>query len=521
MFKKKVVPDLPPVGGGTIRDRREFLKLSARLSAAVIAGGAVVSRLDPSSANAGDLVASDEICFQSATSLAKAIRTKRLSSEEVVRAFIARIEKVNPIINAVCQLASESALRAAAEADKALAGGKSLGPLHGVPFTVKDSFDTAGIITTAGTTGWEGRFPTEDAIVVRRLKQAGAIVLGKTNTPELTLSHETDNLIYGRTNNPYDLSRTCGGSSGGAAAVLAAGGSPLDLGSDTAGSIRIPSHYCGIAGLKPSAARVPRTGHVIGAGGPIGTFTQIGPMSRHVEDLMLTFPIIAGPDGSDPDIVPPYFPDPNTVNIANLRIAHFARIDGGQRVDLEIEHAVKRAAKALEEQAAKSEESQPPAIVAAAEVASALTLGDGGQYFQNLLRECGTRRIHPWTRSILNVARTQLSTAKKYSALLMEWGEIKRSMMAFMDDFDIVICPVASSCAPTHDRSNGIDFSFSTAFNLVGWPAAVVRVGTSIEGLPVGVQILGAPWMEHKVLAVAKFLEDRSGWKPDFVPDLT
>jgi amidase len=160
--------------------------------------------------------------------------------------------------------------------------------------TVKDSLDTAGMISSGGTTGRRSFVPAQDATVVARMRAAGAIVLGKTNTPELTLSIETDNLIYGRTNNPYDVSRTPGGSSGGAAAIIAAGGSPLDLGSDTGGSIRQPAHFCGVAGIKPTSGRVPRTGHIISFDvGALEMFTQIGPVARFVEDLTLTLPIIA------------------------------------------------------------------------------------------------------------------------------------------------------------------------------------------------------------------------------------
>ncbi|MFQ5790870.1 MAG: amidase, partial [Acidobacteriota bacterium] len=206
---------------------------------------------------------SDPLVFSSAASLARAIRGKKVSSEEVVRACLARIEVVNPHLNAVVTLVAEASLARAREADAALARGELQGPLHGVPMTIKDSLDTAGVITTGGTRGRASFVPTEDATVVARLRAAGAVLLGKTNTPELTLSFETDNDVYGRTNNPYDLTRTPGGSSGGAAAILAAGGSPLDLGSDTGGSIRLPCHFCGIVGMKPTGGRVPRTGHII------------------------------------------------------------------------------------------------------------------------------------------------------------------------------------------------------------------------------------------------------------------
>ncbi|HLQ49609.1 MAG TPA: amidase, partial [Candidatus Dormibacteraeota bacterium] len=190
----------------------------------------------------------DELCFASASWLAAALRTRDVSSVEIVDACLARIEQVNPSINAVVTLAYD-ALDRARDADAELAKGVVRGPLHGVPFTIKDSLDTAGVVTTAGTVGWRDRVPTRDATVVARLKAAGGILLGKTNTPEFTWSDETDNDVYGRTSNPYDLSRTPGGSSGGPAAIVAAGGSPFDIGSDTGDSIRQPAHVCGIAGL--------------------------------------------------------------------------------------------------------------------------------------------------------------------------------------------------------------------------------------------------------------------------------
>ena len=199
----------------------------------------------------------DEITSSSARSLADAIRVKELSSREIVEAYLARIDEVNDRLNAVVQVTGERALAEAHNADEMTARGESKGPLHGVPMTIKDSLDTEGIITTGGTTGRASFVPKMDSTVVARLRAAGAVLLGKTNTPELTYAGETDNLVYGRTNNPYDLSRTPGGSSGGAAAIIAAGGSPFDMGSDTGGSIRLPAHFSGIAGIKPTSGRVP------------------------------------------------------------------------------------------------------------------------------------------------------------------------------------------------------------------------------------------------------------------------
>src|SRR5215212_10759269 len=264
-------------------------------------------------------VADDSLWHLPVRRIAELISTGALSSLDAATACLDRISAVNPGINAVVCLADDPLGRARA-ADAERSTGAVLGPLHGVPFTLKDSFDTAGVVTTVGTTGWRNRIPERDATVAARLTAAGAILLGKTNTPEFTWSDETDNDVYGRTSNPYDLERTPGGSSGGSAAIVAAGGSPFDIGSDTGDSIRQPAHVCGIAGLKPTNGRVPRTGHWPGFAGPVATLTQLGPLARRVEDLSLVLPIIAGPDGIDPHVVPAPLGDPAGVNVGGLRV---------------------------------------------------------------------------------------------------------------------------------------------------------------------------------------------------------
>jgi amidase len=249
--------------------RRKFLKQLGKGGAAAIFIAHSPVSLPSSLARAEDKSTKpqDEWIYTSATALAKAIRAKEISSEEVVNAYLRRVEAVNSKLNAVVQFTAEAALAQAREADATLARGAIKGPLHGVPFTVKDNIDTAGVICTVGTKGRTSFVPTQDATIVTRMRTAGAILLGKTNLPELALAFATDNLVYGRTNNPYDLSRTPGGSSGGEAAIMAAGGSPLGLGNDFGGSIRLPSHWCGIAGIKPTSGRVPRTGNFPGPGG--------------------------------------------------------------------------------------------------------------------------------------------------------------------------------------------------------------------------------------------------------------
>src|SRR3954447_8582189 len=234
--------------------RREFLGTAALVGGAAATRGSLVN----SALAATD--AGESITSASAGELAEAIRAKKLSSKAVVEAHLERIAKVNPKLNAVVQLTAEAARKEADEADAALARGDIKGPLHGIPITIKDTLETAGVICTGGTKGRASFVPKADGTAVARLRAAGGIILGKTNVPELAAAAESDNLVYGRTNNPYDLARTPGGSTGGEAAIIAAGGSPLGLGTDAGGSIRIPAHYCGLAAIKPTSGRVPRTG---------------------------------------------------------------------------------------------------------------------------------------------------------------------------------------------------------------------------------------------------------------------
>ena len=291
----------------------------------------------------------ENVIYSSAKTLAGLVSKGEVSAVELVEGCMRRIEEVNPKLNAVVQFCTDRAMEEAKAADESRAKGDSLGPLHGVPMTIKDSLDTQGVISTGGTMGRAKFVPGEDATVVKRLREAGAILLGKTNTPELTLHGETDNLIYGRTNNPYDLDRNPNGSSGGAAAIVSSGGVPFDLGSDTGGSIRAPAHVCGIAGIKPTSGRVSRTGHIVPWGmGALDALTTIGPMTRYVEDLDLVLRVIAGPDGRDPGLVPMPLLDPSEVSIKGLRAA-FHSNNGNIEPTAETTVMVQAVASALEE----------------------------------------------------------------------------------------------------------------------------------------------------------------------------
>jgi len=284
-----------------------------------------------------------------ATSLveqAAALARGDISSRELVLAHFEQIARVNPLLNAVVALDSDSALAAAERADGERARGRARSLVHGVPMTIKDGLDTAGVVSTGGTLGRAQFVPERDATAVARLRRAGAILLGKTNTPELTLYYDTENLIHGRTRNPYDLARSPGGSSGGAAAIVAACGAPFDLGTDTGGSIRLPAHFCGIAGLKPTSGRVPGTGLIIPPGSPVDALTQIGPMARHVEDLYPILRLICGPDDEDASAVPAPLRDPRRVRLERLRVAWY--VDNGVfAVTPEVRAVIRNAARSL------------------------------------------------------------------------------------------------------------------------------------------------------------------------------
>ena len=445
----------------------------------------------------------DEIIYGSAASIAKMIRKKNVSSEEVVRAFLDRIDKVNPKLNAVVQLAGDRALSEAREADRGLSKGDVKGPLHGVPITIKDSLDTAGIISAAGTKGRISFAPSQDATVVDRLRRAGAILLGKTNTPELTFSFETVNDVYGRTNNPYDLSLTPGGSSGGAAAIIAAGGSPLDIGSDTGGSIRVPSHFCGITCIKPTSGRVPRTGHIVPYGlGPLDSLTTLGPMARNVEDLALCLAIISGIDWKDPAIVPMPLGDPGAVELKKLRVAFFTD-NGILTPTAETILSVEKAADVLSGVEMQVKEDRPEAVVRSLDLFYRLWMAYAEPWQQKLLLKAGT------IESIEPSEDEKTFSTMALANLSEDLERFRSDMLSFMKEYDAIVCPVNAYPAMPHDSwvKKYPAYSYTMTFNLTGWPVAVVRSGTSSEGLPIGVQIVARPWNEHEALALAQLIE--------------
>jgi amidase len=456
----------------------------------------------------------EKLIYSSASKLARAIRTEEVSSEEVVEAYLQRIEEVNPKLNAVVQLITDDARAQAREADASLKRGEIKGPLHGVPITIKDNIDAAGLICTGGTKGRASFIPKQDATVVTRMRNAGAILLGKTNLPELALAFETDNLIYGRTNNPYDLSCTPGGSSGGEAAIIAAGGSPLGLGNDMAGSIRIPSHFCGIAGIKPTSGRVPWTSDFPHSSGLLNAFWQIGPMARFVEDLILTLPVIAGVDGRDPTVVPIPLGDPNKVDLKSLRMAFYT--DNGMITPTpETIKVVMKTAKLLSDTGMAMKEDRPEGVDKSFGLWLDLFRADGGAEVRRTLQLAGTTELHPWLQGLLD--RANQMTSPEFADLMAKWHKFRSSMLSFMEKYDAIICPVNAYPALPHGGTldkRVISVSYTMTYNLTGWPVAVVRAGTSPEGLPIGVQVVARPWREDLALAISKHVESTlNGWK--------
>lgn len=496
-----------PVSGpspkGQPLSRRRFL------GAASLGGAALAfTRLD------GGVFASvpvHDLISKSATELGTMIRLKKVSALEAVDAYLKQIEAVNPTINAVVMLCADRARSEARQVDAQIARGENLGPLHGVPFTIKDSLETEGVISTAGSMGLKKFVPKKDATVVARLRAGGAILLGKTNTPEFTLgggSRGTSNLVYGQTNNPYNSAHTPRGSSGGAGAIVAACGSAFDIGSDFGGSIRSPAHACGIAGLKPTSGRVPRTGHWPGYGGAFDAYQQLGPLARWVEDIITVLPIISGPDFRDAAIVPAPLGDPAQVNLKALRVAFY--VDNKvMRPTMETQAMVREAARVMERVAASVEEDFHGQDEAATQVRTKMTKADGGAWYQRLLDRAGTKEPSPGIKD--NLTGVTITSAE-FTDLWEKQDAIRSRMIKWIQKYDIVLCPTNAYPAPAHAKPVPQNAGYTSVYNISGWPAVIVRYGTSAEGLPLGLQIAGQPWCEHKILAVAKFLEKTGGW---------
>ena len=469
----------------------------------------------------GARVSLHDITRLSAVAMAEAVRQRKISPVEVVEAHLHRIEELNPKLNAFVQVDAEGARRSAQAAEARLKDSSDLGPLHGVPVSIKSSIDVAGLRCEAGTRLRAGYVASQDAPLVARLRAAGAIILGATNTAELLMAWETDNVLYGRTNNPWDLSRTPGGSSGGEAAAIAACLSAAGVGSDGGGSIRVPAHFSGICGLKPTPGRIPSTGHFPNSVGPFALLGVVGPMARTVADLRALFEVMQGPDDGDPCAAP--VPLRVAQGLKNVHIGFFED-DGRTPVTQAIRAAVQTAARCLQRAELHVSEFRPDGLEEARQlwwkffgVAGAMLLGPMLAGHED--------ELSPVLKEF--VGRTAAESSHTGQSLLDTWirrDVVRNSVLEQMKKFPILLCPVAAVPAFRHgERSWRVDgrtveyldaWSYSEWFNLLGFPAAVVPVGNSPEGLPVGVQIVGRPWEEELVLAVAAVIEQEcGGWR--------
>ena len=505
-----------------------------------------------------------------AADLARAIAAGELSAREVVEAFIARIGEVNDKLNAVTVELFQSARTAAQEVDAARRRGEALGPLGGVPVTIKECFDLAGTATTFGLTTRRHIIETRDDPYVAALRAAGAIPLAKTNVPQLLIYTESDNPLYGRTNNPWDLERSCGGSSGGEAALIAAGASPFGIGNDIGGSLRTPSAFCGIATIRPTAGRTPdHCGHGLPVG-QRGIVSQVGPMARRVGDLVLGLRILdrARNDALDPG---PRLDDPAAVDIARLRFATFDD-DGEFSAAPAVRRAVAEAAQILTNAGAIRVGLRLPALNRALDLFFACLSADRGAGFRTLLRG---NRIDPRIGSLLMTARAPVwlrslaagvmgalgqshaaamlrrfapGSAHHYWQTIAAIAQFRVDLLRAFDDADggaadLLLCPAYAVPAQRHGASLMMPLpgAYAPLANVTGFPAGVVavtrvrageesdraasrdqvvRVARETErgstGLPVAVQVIGRPWRDHVVLAAMARIEAEAMTGPDY-----
>ena len=428
----------------------------------------------------------------------------------MVEAHLRRIEALNPALNAFVHLDGERALDAARALDRRLAAGDEAGPLAGVPLSIKSSIDVAGLRCEAGSRLREGWIPAQDAPLVARLKSAGAIVLGVTNVPELLMCYDTNNAIYGVSSNPWNVACSPGGSSGGEAAAIAAGLSAGGVGSDGGGSIRVPAHFTGICGLKPTPGRIPGTGHFPECGGPWAMMGVVGPMARSVADLRRMWTVMAGPDDGDP-MAAPVADEPSRA-IRGQRIA-MLDFDG---VSDATQSALKFAAAALERAGALLEPLRLEGLEAALELwrllvcsASAVLIRALSQGREGLLsRELREFLAYAQSREPLTVESVLFN--------LVERDRLRARMLGQLRSYAAVLVPVSNGPAfakgdggwgAAHRADYTVTMRPSQLANIMGFPAATVPAGQSAEGLPIGVQVIGKPYGETAVLDVCDVIE--------------
>jgi amidase len=481
------------------------------------------------------------IVFATASQLAQMIRDQEVSAVEVVEAYLQQIDKHNSKINAIATLDAEQAIKRAREADQALARGENWGVLHGVPITVKDTFETAGLRTTAGYKPLRNHIPTQDATVVARLRQAGAILLGKTNLAEMASDFQSINDLFGQVNNPWNLNCTPGGSSGGSAAAIAAGFSALELGNDASGSTRQPAHFCGVYALKPTERRISTAGHIPEAPGMpkcIRQLMTVGSFSRSIADLRLCLSLTVGADPRQPDVPPVPLDTVDQRNLSNLRIIWSDSWEQ-MHVDSEIKTAINLAVNKLQTVCGKIERwtSPPFDLQSAFQICNRLTalnfvysqipdLNTAKKTLTTMWREAtqGAKEL----RNLSNLSHflpTLLNPSlKEYFQTLTQRDRLIAQMDQAFAAWDVWLCPVAMTSAFTHRPQGAVieieglkvpyflaNGGFTMLFNLTGHPVVVIPIGQTKNGLPIGIQIIGKRWREMELLAIAEQIDQVIG----------
>ena len=472
-----------------------------------------------------------KLIYRTATDLAALIREKKVSAVEVLEAHLAQIAKHNSKLNAIVTSNEENASKRAVEADAALAKGEIWAPLHGVPITIKDVFETKGLRTTSSFKPLENYIPEQDATVVARLRQAGAIILGKTNMPTLAMDIQSNSPLFGRTNNPWDITRTPGGSTGGGAASIAAGFSPLEIGSDIGGSVRIPAHFCGIYSLKPTDHLVSLAGHIPeppGAPQGVRHMGMPGPLARSVEDLRLALSLIAGPDGRRWETPPiPLTPAQNKP----LKEYRFAWTDsfGEVKASRDTQAALRKLATDLTNAGCHVEKVTPPdfdfdlAWQLYGEIAGA-EIGSGMGAIPRLLTRLQFQMMSdpsPLNRGYLNGFRLKMT---RYAEALTQRDRLIAQLENFLSQWDAWLCPVTVGSAFKHCKMGEpviiddqktpyftANMSFTSVFNMTGNPVVVLPMSQSQEDLPIGVQVVGQRWDDMALLAAAERLSEITG----------
>jgi amidase len=460
-----------------------------------------------------------ELVLASASDQLRLLNSRKVTVTELAEAHIRQIERVDPQINAFVDFDPERVRSQARAMDSAK---EPRGPMHGLPVTVKSSIATAGYRCEIGSLLNEGDVPREDAEVVRRERAAGALILGTTNCPEFLMAYETDNLLHGRTCNPWDLERSPGGSSGGESAAIAAGMSAAGLGSDSGGSVRVPAHFTGICSLKPTPGRVPGRGHLPPCVGPFAILGAIGPMARTIEDVSLLFRTLSGQDANDP-LSPPVLHRTRTLDeLRQQRIGYFED-DGIVPVSAETRAAVQSAVQALREAGFRVDSFRPRTLEQLRKLWGAFFVQCGAMFYEPAIR--GKReRLSPIFREFLGFAESAgpLSSTQ----LLNAWAELdvlRAKTLEEMRDHPVLLCPAASVPAFRHgERAWAIDgqrveyldaWRYSQWFNALAAPAAIVPVGRSKEGLPIGVQIAARPFEDEITLGIAAIVDAAFGYK--------